>query len=129
MFRLVADAHLSAEILLALRRVNRSACAASRIRDCFGGRGGGRLGDNLIIQSFSNLQELQFLKKEKLTKANISEKKIMSKFGRLPATRYCGHGQSPFCYKRFYFFPELLIRSCDKGNFCYKFKNEKRRNI
>ncbi len=51
MFRLVADARLSAEILLALRRVNRSACAASRIRDCFGCGGGGRLGDcELIIQ-------------------------------------------------------------------------------
>jgi hypothetical protein len=54
MFRLVADARLSAEILFALRRVNRSACAASRIRDYFGCGGGGRLGDNLIIQSFSN---------------------------------------------------------------------------
>jgi hypothetical protein len=53
MFRLAADARLSAEILLALRRVNRSACAASRIRDCFGGGGGGHLGDNLIIQVFS----------------------------------------------------------------------------
>jgi hypothetical protein len=56
MFRLVADARLSAEILLALRRVNRSACAASRIRDCFGCGGGGRFGDSeLINQSFSNL--------------------------------------------------------------------------
>jgi hypothetical protein len=55
MSRLVADARLSAEILLALRRVNRSACAASRIRDSFGCGGGGRLGDcELIIQSFSN---------------------------------------------------------------------------
>jgi hypothetical protein len=54
MFRLAADAHLSAEILLVLWRVNRSACSASRIRDYFGGRGGGRLGDCLIIQSFSN---------------------------------------------------------------------------
>jgi hypothetical protein len=55
MFRLVADAHLSAEILLTLRRVNQSACAASRIRDCFGCGGGGCLGDcELIIQSFSN---------------------------------------------------------------------------
>jgi hypothetical protein len=53
MFRLVADVRLSAEVLLALRRVNRSACAASRIRDYFG-CGGGRLGDNLIIQFFSN---------------------------------------------------------------------------
>ncbi len=65
MFRLVADARLSAEILLDLRRVNRSACVASRMRDCFGGGGGGRLGDNLIIQTISNLQELQFLKKTK----------------------------------------------------------------
>jgi hypothetical protein len=65
MFRLVADAHLSAEVLLALWRVNRSACAASRIRDCFGCGGGGRLGDNLINQTISNLQELQFLKKTK----------------------------------------------------------------
>jgi hypothetical protein len=55
MFRLVADARLSAEILLTLRRVNWSACAASRIRDYLGCGGGGRLGDcNLIIQSFSN---------------------------------------------------------------------------
>jgi hypothetical protein len=54
MFRLAADAHLSAEVLLGLRRVNRLARAASRIRDCFGCGGGGRLGDNLIIQSFSN---------------------------------------------------------------------------
>jgi len=53
MFRLVADARLSAEILLALRRANRSACAASRIRDCFGCGGGGRLGDNLINQTIS----------------------------------------------------------------------------
>jgi hypothetical protein len=53
MFRLVIDADLQAEILFALWFVNRSACAASRIRDYFGGGGGGRLGDNLIIQSFS----------------------------------------------------------------------------
>ncbi len=53
MFRLVADARLSAEILLALRRVNRSACSASRIRHYFGGGGGGRLGDNLINQTIS----------------------------------------------------------------------------
>jgi hypothetical protein len=53
MFRLVADADLPAEILLTLWRVNRSACAVSRIRDYFGCGGGGRLGDNLIIQSFS----------------------------------------------------------------------------
>jgi hypothetical protein len=56
MFRLVADIRLSAEILFALRRVNRSVCAASRIRGCFGCGGGGRLGDcELIIQSFFNL--------------------------------------------------------------------------
>jgi hypothetical protein len=54
MFRLVADARLSAAFLFALWLVNRSACAASRIRDCFGCGGGSRLGDNLIIQSFSN---------------------------------------------------------------------------
>jgi hypothetical protein len=54
MSRLVADVRLSAEILRGVRLVNRSACAASRIRDCFGGGGGGRLGDNLIIQVFSN---------------------------------------------------------------------------
>jgi hypothetical protein len=53
MFRLAADVRLSAEILLSLWRVNRSARAVSRIRDCFGFGGGGRLGDNLIIQSFS----------------------------------------------------------------------------
>jgi hypothetical protein len=55
MFRLVADARLSAAFLFALWLVNRSACAASRIRDCFGCGGGSRLGDcELIIQSFSN---------------------------------------------------------------------------
>jgi hypothetical protein len=55
MFRLVINARLSAEILLTLRRVNRSACADSRIRDCFGCGGGGRLGDReLIIQCLSN---------------------------------------------------------------------------
>jgi hypothetical protein len=54
MLRLVADVSLSAEILLALWRVNRSACAASRIRDYFGCGGGGRLGDNLINQTISN---------------------------------------------------------------------------
>jgi hypothetical protein len=54
MFRLVVNRGLQAAVLFALRRVNRSACAASRIRDCFGGGGGGRLGDNLIIQVFSN---------------------------------------------------------------------------
>jgi hypothetical protein len=75
MFRLVINAHLSAALLFALWLVNRSACAASRICDSFSGRGGGRLGDNLIIQSFSNLQELQFLKKQNLRKPDISEKK------------------------------------------------------
>jgi hypothetical protein len=40
-------------------------CAASRIRGCFGCGGGGRLGDNLINQTISKLQELQFLKKTK----------------------------------------------------------------
>jgi hypothetical protein len=53
MFRLVVNRGLQTEVLLALRRVNWSACAASRIRDCSGCGGGGRLGDNLIIQSFS----------------------------------------------------------------------------
>jgi hypothetical protein len=54
MFRLVIDVRLSAAFLLALWFADRSACAASRIRDYFsGGGGGGRLGDNLIIQSFS----------------------------------------------------------------------------
>jgi hypothetical protein len=52
MFRLVVDARLSTALLFALRRVNRSACAASRICDSGGGRGGGRLGDNLIFSSF-----------------------------------------------------------------------------
>ncbi len=61
MFRLAADAHLSAEVLLALRRVNRSACAASRICDYRGGRGGGRLGDCLIIQSFSKGRSVDFV--------------------------------------------------------------------
>jgi hypothetical protein len=65
MFRLVADIRLSAEILLALRCVNRSVCAASRICGCFGCGGGGRLGDNLINQTISKLQELQFLKRNK----------------------------------------------------------------
>jgi hypothetical protein len=53
MFRLVVNRGLQAEILLALRRVNRSARSASRIRDYFGCGGGGRLGDCLIIQVFS----------------------------------------------------------------------------
>jgi hypothetical protein len=64
MFRVAADVHLSAEVLRVVRFAYRSCRAASRIRDCFGCGGGGRLGDNLIIQSFSNLHELQFLKKQ-----------------------------------------------------------------
>jgi hypothetical protein len=53
MFRLAADAHLSAAFLFALWFVNRSARPDSRmvVRSAFGG--GGRLGDCLIIQSFS----------------------------------------------------------------------------
>jgi hypothetical protein len=63
MFRLVADARLSAEILLALWRVNRSACAASRIRDYFGCGGGGRLGDcELIIQSFFKTEDFHSIR-------------------------------------------------------------------
>jgi hypothetical protein len=77
MFRLVADARLSAEVLRGVRRVNRSACAASRIRDYFGSGGGGRLGDNLIIQSFSNLQELQFLKKNNVEIRAIASHNIL----------------------------------------------------
>jgi hypothetical protein len=61
MFRLAADIRLSAEILLTLRRVNRSACSASRICDYRGGRVGGRLGDNLIIQSFSKGRSVDFV--------------------------------------------------------------------
>jgi hypothetical protein len=61
MFRLAADAHLSAAFLFALWFVNRSACAASRIRDCFGCGGGGRLGDNLIIQVFSKGRSVDFV--------------------------------------------------------------------
>jgi hypothetical protein len=53
-FLLVVDVHLRAAFLFALWQLHRSVCAASRIRDYFGGGGGGRLGDNLIIQSFSN---------------------------------------------------------------------------
>jgi hypothetical protein len=49
MFRLVADARLSAAFLFALWLVNRSACAGSQKRDSFGCGGGGRLGDDLII--------------------------------------------------------------------------------
>jgi hypothetical protein len=56
MFRLVADARLSAAFLFALWLVNRSACTASRIRDCLGFGGGGRLGDcDLSIQVFLKL--------------------------------------------------------------------------
>ncbi len=62
MSRLVADVRLSAEILLTLRFVNRSACAASRIRDCFGCGGGGRLGDNLIFSSFFQIGKKKLLK-------------------------------------------------------------------
>jgi hypothetical protein len=62
MFWLVADARLSAEVLLALRRANRSACSASRICDYRGGRGGGRVGDcELIIQSFSKGRSVDFV--------------------------------------------------------------------
>jgi hypothetical protein len=75
MFRLVADARLSAAFLFALWLDNRSACAGSQKGDSFGCGGGGRLGDDLIIQVFSNLQELQFLKKQNLRKPQISEKK------------------------------------------------------
>jgi hypothetical protein len=55
LFRLVADARLSAEVLRVVRFADRSRRAASRIYDYGGGRGGGRVGDNLIIQSFSNV--------------------------------------------------------------------------
>jgi hypothetical protein len=80
MFRLVADARLSAEILLALRRVNRSARSASRIRGCFGCGGGGRLGDfDLIIQTISVFAKKKFhnsmfflQNREKNKKADIS---------------------------------------------------------
>jgi hypothetical protein len=75
MFRLVADARLSAAFLFALWLVNRSACAGSQKGDSFGCGGGGRLGDDLIIQSFSNLQELQFLKKQKPQKTSDFGKK------------------------------------------------------
>jgi hypothetical protein len=57
MFRLVVNRGLQAEILRGVRRVNWSACAASRIRDYFGCGGGGGLGDNLIIQSFSKAEK------------------------------------------------------------------------
>jgi hypothetical protein len=55
LFRLVADARLQAEVLHALRFADWSRRAASRICDYGGGRGGGCVGDNLIIQSFSNV--------------------------------------------------------------------------
>jgi hypothetical protein len=54
MFRLAADVYLQAEVLRVVRFAHRSACAASRIRDYFGGGGGGCLGDNLINQTISN---------------------------------------------------------------------------
>jgi hypothetical protein len=57
MSELVIYVRLSAAFLFALWRVNRSACAASRIRDYFGCGGGGGLGDNLIIQSFSKAEK------------------------------------------------------------------------
>jgi hypothetical protein len=68
MSELVINAHLRAAFLFALRRVNRSACAAFRIRHYFGGGGGGRPGDcELIIQLFSvfgeNFQRLVFYRK------------------------------------------------------------------
>jgi hypothetical protein len=52
MSKLVINLCLRAALLFALWIVNRSACAASRICDYRGGRGGGRLGDNLIFSSF-----------------------------------------------------------------------------
>jgi hypothetical protein len=62
MFRLAADAHLSAAFLFALWQLHRSARAASRIRDYFGCGGGGRLGDReLIIQSFSKGRSVDFV--------------------------------------------------------------------
>jgi hypothetical protein len=55
MFRLVVNRGLQAEVLRVVRLAHWSACSASRIRDCFGYGGGGRLGDcELIIQCFSN---------------------------------------------------------------------------
>jgi hypothetical protein len=63
MSRVVADARLSAEVLLALRRVNRSACAASRIRDYFGCGGGGRFGDcELNNQSFFKTEDFHSIR-------------------------------------------------------------------
>jgi hypothetical protein len=54
MFRLAADARLSAAFLFALWLVNRSARSRSAIRRDARCGGGGRLGDcELIIQSFS----------------------------------------------------------------------------
>lgn len=53
------------------------------------------------------------------------QKKITSNFRRLPATRYCGYGQSLFRYKRVYFFAELSIHSCDNRASWYMFQIEK----
>ncbi len=53
MFRLAADVHLQAEVLLALRFAHRSRRAVSRICDYGGGRGGGRVGDVLIRRKTS----------------------------------------------------------------------------
>jgi hypothetical protein len=77
MFRLVADARLQAEVLRVVRFAYRSRRAASRICDCRGGRGGGRVGDNLIIQSFSKVGVWILWKvstKENLRKLEILEK-------------------------------------------------------
>ncbi len=68
MFRLAVDADLQAEVLRVVRFAHRSRRAASRIRDCFGCGGGGRLGDcELIIELFSvfgeNFQRLVFYRK------------------------------------------------------------------
>jgi hypothetical protein len=72
MFRLVVNRGLQAEILLALRRVNRSACAASRIRDYFGCGGGGRLGDcELINQSFFKFTGITVPKRKRKTYENL----------------------------------------------------------
>jgi hypothetical protein len=72
MSELVINARLSAEILLALRRVNRSACAASRIRHYFGCGGGGRLGDfdlnNQTISTSGKFAEVRAKNIKKLWK-------------------------------------------------------------
>jgi hypothetical protein len=78
MFRLVADARLSAAFLFALWLVNRSACAGSQKGDSFGCGGGGRLGDDLIIQVFSNLQICLFLKRGALTQIGYLKKQLLS---------------------------------------------------